>query len=419
MNHQQLLKVITEQERYHTNESFIPRYEQFRKLDSASLVTIITGIRRCGKSTLLNEIRFVNGSKGYYLNFDDDRLINFKSDDFQLLTELFIEKYGKQNIFYFDEIQNIVGWERFIRRLHDQGSKVYITGSNARMLSRELGTHLTGRYIQLELYPFSFSEFTAINQITYNQEFLTTTEGIATLRRHFNEYLESGGMPEYLKTRNKEYLKTLYEGILYRDILTRHNLTKEREIKELLYFIAGNVAKEATQTSLAKIIGIKNSTTVKDYLTYFEDSYMVFTLYRYDNSIKRQLLAPRKVYFIDNALAATISFRQSDDYGRWLENIVFFELKRKGGALFYYKGKKECDFVVKTHTGIQTIQVCHSLENTQSKEREIAGLIEAMDYFEVRDGLILTYSEEEELEISGKTIRLKPVWKWLLENKNC
>ncbi|HEY4789610.1 MAG TPA: ATP-binding protein, partial [Bacteroidales bacterium] len=328
MNHQQLLKVITEQERYHTNESFIPRYEQFRKLDSASLVTIITGIRRCGKSTLLNEIRFVNGSKGYYLNFDDDRLINFKSDDFQLLTELFIEKYGKQNIFYFDEIQNIVGWERFIRRLHDQGSKVYITGSNARMLSRELGTHLTGRYIQLELYPFSFSEFTAINQITYNQEFLTTTEGIATLRRHFNEYLESGGMPEYLKTRNKEYLKTLYEGILYRDILTRHNLTKEREIKELLYFIAGNVAKEATQTSLAKIIGIKNSTTVKDYLTYFEDSYMVFTLYRYDNSIKRQLLAPRKVYFIDNALAATISFRQSDDYGRWLENIVFFELKR-------------------------------------------------------------------------------------------
>jgi predicted AAA+ superfamily ATPase len=415
VTHQQLLEVIADQNSLLVKDSFLPRYDKFRQNDSEQLITIITGIRRCGKSTLLNEIRTLRSEKDYYLNFDDDRLIGFNVSDFQLLTELFMEKFGKQKTYYFDEIQNISGWERYIRRLHDQGNKVYITGSNARMLSRELGTHLTGRYIQSELYPFSFREFAAFKQISYNEDTANTTEGKALFRRIFSEYFESGGIPEYLKTGNKDYLKNLYDGILYRDILTRHNLTKEKEIKELLYFIAGNISKEVTQNSLAKIIGIKNSTTIKDYLSYFEDSYLVFTLLKYDDSIKRQLLAPRKVYFIDNALAGSISFRHNYDFGRFLENIVFLELKRKGGELFYFKRKNECDFIHKDRTSaISAIQVCHDTSVNLVKEREIAGLLEALHYFSLEKGIILTITEEDELKAEGKTIALRPIWKWLM-----
>ena len=416
MNRSQLLEVLLDQHIFSATEGHVPRYEKFRFLDSSSLITIITGIRRCGKSTLLNEIRLLNEQHDYYLNFDDDRLIEFRPIDFQLLLELFIEKFGKQNIFYFDEIQNIEGWERFIRRLHDMGNKIYITGSNARMISRELGTHLTGRYIQLELYPFSFNEFSDAQFARSAPDVTETTEGKATWMRLFTMYFETGGIPEYIKTNNKEYLKSLYEGILYKDVLTRHKLTKEKEIKELLYFIAGNVSKEITQNSLARIIGVKNASTIKDYLTYFEDSYLVFTLLKYDESIKRQLLAPRKIYFIDIALAKIISFRNSSDNGRLLENLVFLELKRKGGEVFYFKNKCECDFMhIDRNRNRKVFQVCYDMHEESARKREIEGLTEAMDCFHLKTGYILTFSETDELILENKTILIKPVWKWLNE----
>jgi hypothetical protein len=416
MNRAKILEVMLDQHVSLVLGKYVPRYERFRSFDSPTLITIITGIRRCGKSTLLNEIRSHNNQGDYYLNFDDDRLIEFELPDFQILLELFIEKFGNQNIFYFDEIQNINGWERFVRRLHDMGNKIYITGSNARMLSRELGTHLTGRYVQLELYPFSFTEFATFQDVNYDADTASTTVGKATWMRFFNLFFESGGIPEYIKTNNKEYLKNLYEGILYKDILTRHKLTKEKEIKELLYFIAGNVSKELTQNSLAKTIGVKNASTIKDYLQYFEDSYLTFTLLKFDNSIKRQLLAPRKVYFIDTALAKNISFRQNDDLGRVLENIVFLELKRRGAELFYFKGKKECDFLeIRENNKKNIYQVCYDLQDKSTKKREIDGLMEAMLFFNLDSGFILTFSEEDEIKFEGKMITIKPVWKWLVE----
>ena len=415
MNRSQLLEVISDQHSVQIKKGFVPRYDRFRSFDSASLITIISGIRRCGKSTLLNEIRLLSKQNDFYLNFDDDRLIEFSLPDFQLLLELFIEKYGQQNTFYFDEIQNIAGWERFVRRLHDMGNKIYITGSNARMLSRELGTHLTGRYIQLVLYPFSFVEFAASQNNLYNSVTDSTTAGKAKWMRIFNQFIESGGIPEYIKDNNREYLRNLYEGIVYKDILTRHKLTKEKEIKELLHFIAGNISKEVTQNSLAKIVGIKNSSTIKDYLQFFEDSYLTFTLLKYDDSVKRQLLAPRKVYFIDTALAYHISFRHSEDLGRKLENIVFLELKRRGGEAFYFKGKQECDFIqIQTKIGKSVFQVCYDLYDESTKSREVNGLVEAMKFFNLDTGYILTMSEENEIHLDGIKIFIKPVWKWLL-----
>ncbi len=417
MNRSQLLEVVLDQHSIKIKEEFVPRYEKFRPFDTGSLITIISGIRRCGKSTLLNEIRLLNKQNDFYLNFDDDRLVEFRISDFQILLELFIEKYGQQATFYFDEIQNIVGWERFVRRLHDTGYKIYITGSNANMLSRELGTHLTGRYIQLELYPFSFTEFALSQNCKYNILTDSTTVEKAKWMRMFNQFLESGGIPEYVKDSNKEYLKNLYDGVVYKDILTRHKLTREKEIKELLHFIAGNLSKELTQSSLAKVVGIKNSSTIKDYLQFFEDSYLTFTLLKYDHSFKRQLLAPRKIYFIDTALAKNISFRQSEDLGRILENIVFIELKRRGGDVFYFKGKQECDFLLlQPKIGKSVFQVCSYLDVESTKSREINGLTEAMNFFNLDIGYILTMSEESEIHPEGKKIMIMPVWKWLLES---
>lgn len=413
----QLTLVLADQHKPVWNADYVRRYDHLAHTDSGNLIIIISGIRRCGKSTLLNEIRSLNREKDYYLNFDDDRLINFQVEDFQLLYELFIELFGKQNTFFFDEIQNIAGWERFVRRLHDEGNKVFITGSNAHMLSKELGTHLTGRYIQIELFPFTFNEYLVFNKVEVAQEIAFNTETISNYRRFFGDYSENGGIPEYLKTKNKDYLKSLYEGVVFRDIVSRHNLSKAKEIKELLYFIAGNVAKEATQNSLARTVGIKNSTTIKDYLSYFEDSYLVFALYRYYDSIIKQLLAPRKLYFIDNALARNVSFRSTNDSGRFLENIVFIELKRRGGELFYFKEKNECDFITKHDELIAALQVCSDLQNPDTKARELAGLIEAMQFFNLQSGIILTDYEEDEWEIESKTILVKPVWKWLIEGR--
>jgi predicted AAA+ superfamily ATPase len=193
-------------------------------------------------------------------------------EHFQLLHETFIELFGVQRTFYFDEIQNIPGWERFVRRLHDEGYKVFITGSNATMLSRELGTHLTGRYVQTELFPFSFNEFLAFKQHHWSESDLYTTDGRATLIGYFNEYFQTGGFPLYLKEGNADYLKSLYESILYRDVLVRNKLVNEKELLELVNYLASNVSKLTSFNGLTKIAGVKNATTIRNYLSFLQDT---------------------------------------------------------------------------------------------------------------------------------------------------
>lgn len=417
MNRNLLKEVVIDQRHSDSSKSFVKRYASVQKDQTGNLAEIISGVRRCGKSTLLTEIRSMQNHQDYYINFDDERLITFSIEDFQLLTEVFTDLYGKQSIYYFDEIQNIDGWERYVRRLQDEGNKIYITGSNARMLSRELGTHLTGRYIRRELFPFSFTDFLRLKdvQVPVLNE-LHGTEIKSRIRILFQQYFEAGGFPVYLLNRNRDYLRDLYEGIVFRDILVRHKITREREIRELLYFIAGNIAKEATQNSLARIVGIKNSTTIKDYLGFFEDSFLVFTLFRYDDSIKRQLLAPRKLYFIDNALASVVSFRSGSDRGRMLENLVFIELKRRNAEIYYFRGKYECDFVIKQDFKIQIIQVCADLDQAETRNREISGLMEAMIFFDLRHGWIITENDEDHFEKDGRAVEIIPVWKWLLNS---
>jgi len=365
----------------------------------------------------LQEIRSTLSQNNFFLNFDDDRLIQFSVEDFQQLYEIFIEHFGTQTNFFFDEIQNVKGWERFVRRLRDNGSKVYITGSNASMLSKELGTHLTGRYYQKVLYPFSFPEFIKYKKRTYNSQDFFTTRGRAEIKQLFNEFFEKGGFPAFLQSGNRNYLKSLYESILYRDIIVRNGLTNEKELLELIYYLASNVSKAASYNSLAKVIGVKNATTVKKYLEFIQNTYLIFAVSKYDFSLKVQIQNPKKFYFIDLALVKELGFFISEDKGRLLENLVFIELKRRLKEVYYHNKIQECDFVIKEKLKIvEAIQVCWSVNNPETRAREIKGLTEALLAYNLKKGTILTDSEEENLEINGLEIVIKPVWKWLLES---
>jgi uncharacterized protein len=411
INKDLLLTVINDQQKNSWDvEKHVPRANDI-PFDN-KFIYIISGIRRCGKSTLLQEIRTKYETNNYFLNFDDDRLIKFTVEDFQLLLELFIGEFGEQKVVFFDEIQNIDGWERFIRRLHDNGYKIFITGSNARMLSKELGTHLTGRYIQKELFPFSFKTYLSYKGIKTN---IHETTNKAIILKEYSRYFQIGGIPDYIRTENKEYLKELYSSILYRDILMRNNLLNEKQMKDLIYYIASNVGKEITYSSLAKTINVKHTDTVKDYLNVIQSTYLIFIINQYSVSLRKQIYNPKKVYMIDNALCFALGFRHSEDSGRLLENLVFIELLRRKKEVYYHKNKKECDFLIREGIIItDAIQVTYSLSNHETKQRELNGLLEAMEDYNLSNGTIITDDEQDEIEVHGKLIYVVPVWKWLL-----
>lgn len=410
----ELLKHIIFDQQGYTYPTDVQR-EFDESLVISSDIVIISGVRRCGKSVLLQQIRSRLADKDYFMNFDDERLINFKVEDFQLLYETFIELFGEQHTFYFDEIQNISGWERFVRRLYDGGNKVFITGSNATMLSKELGTHLTGRYVRIELYPFSFAEYLKMKKVPVSQKDFYTTVGKVKLSANFKDYLNVGGFPRYVIQPNDNYLSTLYQSIIYRDVLTRNRLTNEKEMLELVYYLASNATKQFTYNSLAKTIGFRHTETIKKYIGYIEDTYLASQLLKFDFSLKVQMAAPKKIYFIDNALIKKIGFNATDNWGQLLENAVFVELSRRGYEVFYHAGKIECDFVARQGVRItKAYQVSVSLQDEKTRKREISGLIDALRTYNLTEGTILTMEENDQLDIDGYSILILPVWKWLL-----
>jgi predicted AAA+ superfamily ATPase len=416
MDRNLLKTVIADQQYYFEQAKGSVKREFPANFRLAPEIVIISGIRRCGKSTLLQQIRSEQPEKDYYINFDDERLVTFKVDDFQSLLEVFYELFGEQKTFYFDEIQNITQWERFVRRLHDTGNKVYITGSNARMLSRELGTHLTGRYIACELYPFSFREFILLKnpEILSDNPYKTSVK--ATLISLFNDYLKNGGFPNFVKTGDELALRTLFENILYRDIMVRNNITNEKEIRELVSYLSGNYARLSTNSELAKIIGVKNASTVKKYIGFLSDSYLLFQTSQYDYSVSKQIFNPKKSYFIDTGLVQRVGFSFSDNHGHLLENMVFIELLRRGKQVFYHKKTQECDFVLTENKSVTAaIQVAYSMPTEKVRKREIGGLLDALNAYNLSSGLILTNDTEESFTEDDKQISVVPVWKWLIE----
>ncbi|NOY50608.1 MAG: ATP-binding protein [Chlorobi bacterium] len=365
-----------------------------------NFATIITGVRRGGKSTVVRQF-LKNEKPVYYLNFEEISLVNFELSDFTQLEDLFYKTLGEEGVFYFDEIQLVEGWERYIRQLVDESKKVIITGSNASILSKELGTHLTGRHISLELFPFSYEEFLRLKKKNHSMEL-------------FGDFLRHGGFPEYLKSRDSDILRNLYNDIFYRDVLHKNRLRNELALKTMLYFLLSNIGKEISYNKLKKLIGVGSGNTVSQFIDYFEQAYLLFAVKKFDYSLKKQLVNPKKVYCIDNAIVGSNAFSFSENRGRMLENAVFLELLRNGKNIFYHKNKAECDFVIMDKLKIsEAIQVCYKLDFA-TKEREINGVLEAMNEYKLDKALILTFDQSDNFHIDNKLIEVKAVADWLL-----
>lgn len=379
-------------------------------------ILVISGVRRCGKSVLVRQIQNRQKEQDYYVSFDDERLLHFSVEDFQLLNDTLAEDFGVQHTFYLDEVQLIPGWERYVNRLFSHHNKVFVTGSNAYLLSRELGTFLTGRHLTKELFPMSLSEYATLKHLDWTKSDFYTTEGRARLVNMQSSYLKEGGFPQYLLSGNAQYLQELYNDILYRDIVVRYKLSTDRQIREMVYYLASNYTHRFTYNSVAKAVGIKSAETVSDYIGYLKDAYLVGVLTKYDYKVGEQLKSPKKVYFIDNGLVGQIGFGFSTNWGSQLENAVYLELCRRGNEIFYYSGKSECDFVVRTGGKISAAyQVAMSIREESTRQREIAGAKEAMDVFGLDTSYIITLDESEELSIDeGNKIYVLPFYKWVL-----
>ena len=393
--------------------------EQLHEVERAANsphAVIISGLRRAGKSTLLAQLAHNLGEETfYYLNFEDDRLLNFQADDINDLYQSLLEIFGERKTFILDEIQNISGWEHFVRRFMDMGFKFYITGSNASLLSRELGTRLTGRYIAIELFPFSFKEYLRFRNIPLPPLDRMTTVDLAQLQKNLDEYSQSGGIPDALKYPELPILRTLYNDVLYRDIATRYRLGNVAMLKELGFFLMSNIANLISYNKLKQQFNVGSVNTIKTYIEYMEDSWLFFTLNVHDYSVKRQQIAAKKIYSIDTGLSRSVGFQFSPNTGRVLENLVFLVLRQKNQEVYYLTTPNgyEIDFYLPEKG--QLIQVSQHLKSPTTREREIRALEDALAHTPAQSALILTDDNQEGFEINGIPVSIRSTAEWLLQ----
>jgi predicted AAA+ superfamily ATPase len=403
--------IIDQQELFRKTEDLIDRDIDLNL--KGSEIVIISGIRRCGKSSLLKLIsRKVDGNK-LYLNFDDIRLTDFNTDNFEDVQSIAIELLDKGKITYFlDEIQNIGHWERWVNNLYSQNIKVFITGSNSNLLSSEISSYLTGRNKVIQLFPFSFSEYLRLKNVEVSKQ-MTSTQ-ISAVFKHFKDYMDMGGFPLVIRNDDLQLSKQYFEDILNKDVLNRYQIKQIKEIKDLLLYLLSNIGKPYSYSTLKEVTRIKSLSTIKNYIDYFRNVFLLYTLERFDYSVAKQKVSSSKPYSGDNSFLKTIAFNFTENKGKRLENLVFLQLLRKNKETYYHLDKKECDFVVKEGLKIaEAIQVCLDISNPETKKREIEGLQGAMTKYKLKEGLILTMEHEE--TIKAKNITIKPVWKWLLE----
>ncbi len=405
--------ILDQAEVFGSRDPGTTREVDFQRYMTNQQIVVISGVRRCGKSTLLRQFAG-RCDRYYYVNFDDERLINFTVDNFSELMLCFRKQFDSNTIF-MDEVQNVDKWERFVRRVQDEGYKIFLTGSNARLLSSELGTHLTGRYAKVELYPFSFSEFLAFYQVTYDTLTSATEAKVLT---YFDNYLAMGAFPEYLKYQDKEFLARTYEDILHRDIISRKQIRDVKSFQQLCHYLFSNFTRDLSYNALAKTLGINSPMTVKNYIQALQESYLVYELYKYDYSLKKQLIHSKKIYVVDNGMRNTVCFAFSEDRGSLLENLVHMSLRRQGENLYVYKGTRECDFLIEQQGRItEAIQVCYELSDI-NLVREIEGLTQAMAKLNCPKGRLLTYNQQTadwpDSQPLPSGIEILPVWRWLL-----
>jgi predicted AAA+ superfamily ATPase len=416
MNKDRLKEILLDQKVvFNSRKHLIQRDIEMKKYISTKQVVIISGIRRCGKSSLMfliKEKMNLKESEYCYFNFDDERIIA----DILILDDIYnlhIEVYGTEPVFFLDEIQNITNWEKFVNRMYEQGRKVFVTGSNAKLLSSDISASLTGRNRLIELYPFSFSEYLRFTGSSYDLNLLTS-KSKSLLMKDFNKYFDTGGFPLVVKEDDMELINSYFQDIIYRDIISRYRLSLVNEIKQIGLYFASNIGKLFSYSTLKEISGVKSLSSIKDYLYYYEQSYLYFYLKKYDYSVKKQIMNPKKVYTVDHSVAHRLGFNFSENKGRILENIVYMELLRRGKEVYYHSGKKECDFVVKEGLNVtEAIQVVFQL-NINNHEREYQGLEEAMTVHNLKSGLLLSHNGEDYKHTGNTAIKVMPVWEWLL-----
>ena len=416
MNKERLQEIVFDQkETFNQKRNLIQRKVNLDSFIKTSLIVVISGIRRCGKSSLLYLIKEkmkLQEQDYCYFNFDDERIIP-ALETLDQIYNLHIELFAKEPVLFLDEIQNVKGWEKFVNRIHEKGIKIFVSGSNANLLSSEISTSLTGRNKVLELFPFSFSEFLLFIGEDYNLEKLTSKRK-ALLLNSFYQYLEFGGFPLVVKEKDMEIINGYFQDILYRDIISRFKLSQIDEIKQIGLYFASNIGKIFSYATLQKISGVKSTSSIKDYLSYYEQSYLFFYLKKFDYSVKKQIMNPKKVYTIDPAISNRLGFRFSENRGRILENLIFTELRRRGKEVFYHSGKNECDFLIKKGFQItEAIQVSWSIDKINI-QREIKGLEEAIKAYDLSTGTLITAEPENTELVTDKTIKVVPAWKWLL-----
>jgi uncharacterized protein len=407
-----------------------PRDLDTRLLKGKEILSII-GARRTGKTYLCYQMarsarESLPAGNVIYINLEDERLSPTKGDELTLLWDICREMLTidmtKRVYLFVDEIQNAANWSKWARRITDQNPniKLIITGSSSRLLSREIATELRGRTLSVKVFPLSFREFLSTRGIKVDIDHVLYSRERPLIKKAFNEYLDIGGFPAVLDSPNrKELLKEYYSVMFYRDLAERHKVKDLRLLEDYLTLLIDQVAALFSITSTAKKLAefghSPGKTTLSNFLKFAEDSFLVFGVKKFSFKMREQLRAPRKIYVIDHGLVRAIRFFFSEDRGRMLENIAFLHLYRSGKDIYYHQGTRECDFLtVDAGRVTEAFQICSSVSAPQTREREIRGLVEAMEVHKLKTGYILTEDENEEISVSAGKVLVQPLWYRLL-----
>jgi len=362
----------------------------------SSQALVLTGVRRCGKSTLLAQLMKREGSD-FYCNFEDTRLFGIGPEDFSSFLSVLNELAGPQQPLFLDEVQEVKQWQRLVRTLLDRGRAVCVTGSNASLLGRELGAKLTGRHLSFEVFPFSYREYLA---------YVGRQASAESLRA----YLDDGGFPVFLRERSELVLQELLRDVVQRDVAARHGLRETRHVMNLLLFLLANTGQPVSFQRLTKSLGVPTVAQTSRYVEFLQDAYLVFAAAKFSSSFKQRVVAPAKYYAIDNGLRRSNSPQTQPDLGHRLENAVALHLRRRSRQL-HYAGERdlwECDFVTST----EAIQVCLELTPV-NRARELRGVLAASRLRGKRRPLVLTLNQSDRLREDSVEIEVLPAWQWL------
>lgn len=381
---------------------------------SSRLIKLITGPRRVGKST--QALLMLRNRNFAYLNFDSQQLLD--AWDADLVMRMLDDVYPGYEYLLLDEVQNLDAWDLWVSELYRLGKNLVITGSNAKMLSSEMATALTGKYLKVEMLPFSLEEFFDWNKLGLS---MLSPEQQADASALMDDYLRNGGYPEVVASRQltRTYLDTLFDSIVWKDVAKRHSVRNVTDLNDLALYLVSNFCNPVSANELTEELGFSSVNTTKKFMDYLHELYLFYYLPRYNNKLKLMKKAPRKVYVVDNGFVAAKAFSLSDNLGRLLENQVFVELLRQGydtdKTMFYYRSRndKEVDFVLRKGAHIdRLVQVCYDMSNAKTEKREVDSLIECAAELNCSNLAIVTNDDERIIEKDGFRINVMPVAKW-------